>query len=131
MNVLKQRILIVEDEPAIRESIGLFLREKNMEVLEADSVQDGYTLIEKEAPHLVLLDIYLGKELGLDLATRVADTDLLFRKPKFLVMSGTVGGELLRTQDFRDDNQVDGFIQKPFNLSDLLIEIETILKSES
>ena len=124
------KILIVEDENALRESIGLYLKDKNMEILEAVSVNDAYHLIENEAPHAVLLDIYLGNELGLDLATRIANTDLLFRKPKILVMSGTVGGELLRTQEFRLENGVHGFIKKPFDLPELLAELEAILKSD-
>ena len=131
MEKLKQKILIVEDEPALRESIGLYLKDKNMDVFDSNAVEEAYKIIEREAPHIVLLDIYLGKELGLDLANRVSETDLLFRKPKILVMSGTVGGELLKTQVFLEDNHVDGFIKKPFDLSDLLVEIEAILNSDS
>ena len=128
MNFFRPKILIVEDEPSLRESISLYLQEKNMDVLEAESVQDAFRMVEREAPHAVLLDIYLGKELGLDLAIRIAESEILFRKPKILLMSGTVGGELLKTQQFRLDNQVDGFIKKPFALDELEFELVTILK---
>jgi CheY-like chemotaxis protein len=64
---LKQRILVVEDNPANRELLQDWLEVEGYEVWCAADVEASYKAFEKDLPDVVLLDINLGAENGLDL----------------------------------------------------------------
>ena len=53
---MAEKILIVDDEKAILELASIILRNRGYEVLVADNARDGLSLVEREAPALVLLD---------------------------------------------------------------------------
>ena len=52
----RNRILIVDDEPAIREMVAVALELADFDVLEAENAQRGHEIIVDERPYLVLLD---------------------------------------------------------------------------
>jgi two-component system, cell cycle response regulator DivK len=64
---LKNRILIVEDNPANRELLQDWLEVEGYEVWAVADVKSSYKVLEMDAPDVVLLDINLGAENGLDL----------------------------------------------------------------
>jgi CheY-like chemotaxis protein len=64
---LKQRILIVEDNPANRELLQDWLEIEGYEVWGAADLKASYEVLEVDLPDVVLLDINLGAENGLDL----------------------------------------------------------------
>jgi CheY-like chemotaxis protein len=64
---VKQRILIVEDNPANRELLQDWLEVEGYEVWCAADLKGSYEALEMEPPDVVLLDINLGVENGLDL----------------------------------------------------------------
>jgi CheY-like chemotaxis protein len=64
---LKQRILIVEDNPANRELLQDWLEVEGYEVWAVADVKSSYKVLEMDAPDVVLLDINLGAENGLEL----------------------------------------------------------------
>jgi len=61
---MKQRILLVDDEPGIRASLRMVL-EPTYEVLAASNGTEGLALFHRESPHLVLLDIIMPGEDGM------------------------------------------------------------------
>lgn len=64
---MKQRILIVEDNPANRELLQDWLEIEGYEVWCAADLEASYEVLGAEPPDVVLLDINLGAENGLDL----------------------------------------------------------------
>lgn len=64
---MKQRILIVEDNPANRELLQDWLEIEGYEVWCAADLEASYEVLGTEPPDVVLLDINLGAENGLDL----------------------------------------------------------------
>jgi CheY-like chemotaxis protein len=64
---LKQRILIVEDNPTNRELLQDWLETEDYEVWCAASLEASYEILEMHPPDVLLLDINLGAESGLDL----------------------------------------------------------------
>src|SRR5258708_39576751 len=52
----KSRILVIDDEAAIRDSLRMTLENEGYEFLGAATGQEGHALAEREAPDLVLLD---------------------------------------------------------------------------
>jgi CheY-like chemotaxis protein len=64
---VKHRILIVEDNPANRELLQDWLEVEGYEVWSAADLEASYKVFEMDLPDVVLLDINLGAESGLDL----------------------------------------------------------------
>ena len=67
----KSRILVIDDEAAIRESLRMTLEYEGYEVLLAPTGQDGITSAERDAPDLVLLDVKMPGMDGLEVLERV------------------------------------------------------------
>ena len=75
---MKARILVVDDEPAIRDAMRMILEYDGHEVLLAGSGQEALTLAEREAPDLVFLDIKMPGLDGLETLSRLkAQNDAL------------------------------------------------------
>ncbi len=68
---MKARILVIDDEPDIRESLRMTLAYEGYEVLLAPTAQDGLGLIEKESPDLVFLDVKMPGMDGLEALSRI------------------------------------------------------------
>jgi DNA-binding response OmpR family regulator len=64
-------ILVIDDEPNIRLLYNDVLTESGHRVLEAESGREGLALIEQHAPDLVVLDIKLKSESGLDVLQKI------------------------------------------------------------
>ena len=62
----KKRILIVEDDKALREMYQMRLSINNYDVIEAKDGEEGLDLAIKEKPDLILLDIMMPKMSGMD-----------------------------------------------------------------
>src|SRR5579862_1636999 len=67
----KPRILVIDDEAAIRESLKMTLEYEGYEVLAAPTGQEGLSLAEREAPDLVLLDVKMPGMDGLEVLDRL------------------------------------------------------------
>ena len=68
-NTLK-RVLVVDDEPAIRDSLKLLLR-SNFEVNTASDGQEALDVVEQFNPDLILLDVMMPKVDGLDVLKKL------------------------------------------------------------
>jgi DNA-binding response OmpR family regulator len=60
-----RRILVADDEPAIRMLLRFFLERRGYDVFEASSAAEIFRILETERPDVLLLDIHLGSEDGL------------------------------------------------------------------
>jgi two-component system, NtrC family, nitrogen regulation response regulator NtrX len=68
---MKARILVIDDEPAIRDAMRMILEYEGHEVLLAGSGQEGLTVAERESPDLVFLDIKMPGLDGLEALSRL------------------------------------------------------------
>lgn len=66
---MRPRILIVEDNPANRELLSDWLEAEEFEVLAAENLAEAFAAVKNSEPHAILLDVQLGAEDGLELAT--------------------------------------------------------------
>ena len=75
---MKPRILVIDDEPAIRDTMRMTLEYEGYECLTASSGTEGLVTIERESPDLVFLDIKMPGLDGLETLGRIrATTDTL------------------------------------------------------
>ena len=68
---MKPRILVVDDEAAIRDSMRMILEYEGYEFLGAPSGQDAIAAVERDGPDMVFLDIKMPGMDGLDVLSRI------------------------------------------------------------
>ncbi len=85
---MKARILVVDDEAAIRDALRMILEYAGHEMLGAGSGQEGLTLAERESPDLVFLDIKMPGMDGLEVLTKLRATNESLPVVEFLTFSG-------------------------------------------
>jgi CheY-like chemotaxis protein len=111
------RLLLVEDDLAIRDAIGDFLEEEGFEVLGASNGEQGLKMLEgMPRPVLVLLDLMMPVMNGFEFLREVQARPWL-SDLQVLVMSAS------RSHAFPKANVV-GLIEKPFAMEHLLSAIE-------
>jgi len=116
------RIVIVEDDPAILRGLSDNLRQEGYGVSPATDGDAGYRLICDTQPDLVLLDVMLPGLSGYELCRRVRAAGLTTP----VVMLSARGDESDRV--FGLDAGADDYVSKPFSLGELLARIRAILR---
>nr|HPM85101.1 response regulator [Candidatus Anammoximicrobium sp.] len=69
------KLLIVDDEPSVCYSLEKRLRSETLEVLTAGTARLGIQMIEEHRPDVVLLDVRLPDQSGLDAFERIHDLE--------------------------------------------------------
>ena len=81
------RILVVDDEPGIRESLSGILEDEGYEATAVETGEDCLSLLNEKTYHVVLLDIWLPAMDGLETLERIQQLDPS-RRPIVVVISG-------------------------------------------
>jgi two-component system nitrogen regulation response regulator NtrX len=119
----KARILVIDDEIAIRDSLRMTLEYNGFEFLAAATGQEGLALAERDAPDLVLLDIKMPGMDGLEVLGRLRS---LNESLPVVMISGH--GTTSTAVDAIKRGAVD-FLDKPFDSTDrLLVTINNALE---
>jgi two-component system alkaline phosphatase synthesis response regulator PhoP len=115
------KILIVEDEARLAESLRYALDKAGYDVAVADSVEKAIPLLEKFLPHGIVLDGRLPGESGMSLASWLKSHDK-HRSVKVVAISGDPGQKMLMgvMKDL-----VNAFLEKPFKNEKL---VETLAR---
>jgi two-component system, OmpR family, phosphate regulon response regulator PhoB len=123
----KHKILIVDDEPAIREMVAVALELADFEVLEAENAQQAHEIIVDARPELVLLDWMLPSVSGIELARRLKRDEGTSEIPIIML-----------TAKSEEDNKIQGldvgaddYITKPFSTRELISRIKAVLRRTS
>jgi two-component system KDP operon response regulator KdpE len=122
--VSTQRILVVDDEPAIRRALRTNLSARGYDVSQAETGEDGLRQIQHHAPDLLILDLMLPGISGLDVCKAVrAEWSL-----PILVLSAR-GEELTKVRAL--DSGADDYLTKPFGMDELLARVRALLRRPS
>ena len=120
----KRKLLLVDDELATRMLLtSIFERDERLEVLTAYTGVEAMDLAAEIAPHLVLLDIFLPDQEGYAVCRFIKDHPNCGRtKVVFLSV-------LAYQADWNTWKEVgaDGFLRKPFNVDELITEVDRYL----
>jgi DNA-binding response OmpR family regulator len=117
----EKRILVVDDDPKIRDLLRRCLEADSFHVEEATDAAGVKAAFEHSAPHLVTLDLNLGLQDGLEIAReirRTSDVPIIMITGKDDVIDRVVGLEL----------GADDYITKPFHVREMLARVRTVLR---
>lgn len=118
------RILLAEDEQAMREYLARALERSGYEVVSVDRGTEAAPLLEREHFDLLLTDIVMPEMDGIELARHCSKVS-----PRTEVMFITgFSGVALRAGQSMPQAKV---LSKPFHLKDLVIEVERLFAKES
>lgn len=121
---MQKRILIVDDEPAIRDMVAFALRKGDFEPVLAGDARQAQSAIVDRVPDLILLDWMLPGTSGLELARRWRREELTREVP--IIMLTARGEENDRVGGL--EAGVDDYVVKPFSARELLARIRAVMR---
>ena len=121
---MQKRILIVDDEPAIRDMVAFALRKAEYEPMHAGDAREASAAIVEQVPDLILLDWMLPGMSGLEFARRLRKEGLTREIP--IIMLTARGEENDRVNGL--DAGVDDYVVKPFSARELLARIKAVMR---
>ncbi|UHA62136.1 response regulator transcription factor [Metabacillus litoralis] len=122
--MLNKKILVVDDEPEMRELVNLYLRKEGYEVLQAEDGDEALTFLPQFSPHLILLDVMMPKIDGFTLAKQIQEE---YSIP--IIFLTARGDEWDRIHGLKLG--ADDYIVKPFSTGELLARVEAVLRRTS
>jgi two-component system, OmpR family, phosphate regulon response regulator PhoB len=121
---VQAHILIVEDEPAIRDMVAFALRTQAYQPICAADAKEAFESIADKIPDLILLDWMLPGISGIELVKRFRkDTNT---KDIPIIMLTAKGDEADRIAGF--EHGADDYVVKPFSARELLARIKAVLR---
>lgn len=115
------RVLVVDDDTAIRRLLAEVLREEGYEVLEAADGAAALAMARERRPHLVIMDLRMPLMNGIE-AIKALRADPTLAGLSILAMSA---GTVLRAE--ATALPVNGLIDKPFDLDAVLARVQLSL----
>ena len=116
-----RRILVVDDEPAIRESVSYAFAREGFDVREAADGEEGLALARAEPFDAVVLDVLLPSLPGTEVCRRLraeSAVPILLLTAKDAELDRVIGLEL----------GADDYLTKPFSLAELVARIRALLR---
>jgi two-component system phosphate regulon response regulator PhoB len=121
---VQKQILIVEDEPAIRDMVAFALSRAGMDPVHAADARAAQDAIMARVPDLILLDWMLPGMSGLEFARRLRKDEMTREVP--IIMLTARGEENDRVSGL--DAGVDDYVVKPFSTRELLARIKAVMR---
>lgn len=120
----EQTILIVDDEAAIRDMIGIALDTAGFSSMTAETALEAHVNIVDRRPDLVLLDWMLPGGSGIELARRLKREELTADIPIIMLTAKTSEDNKVQGLDVG----VDDYVTKPFSPRELVARIKAVLR---
>lgn len=116
------KILVVDDDPHIRELVKVFLDQAGMEtVLEAVDGVDALSVLEKEKVNLVILDVMMPNMDGWDLCYEIRR---LYDLPMLMLTAKGETSQIVKGFELGTDD----YLVKPFEPAELIARVRALLK---
>ena len=114
----QKMVLVVEDDPWIRSLMADLLAGEGYAVVQAPDGKSGMRMAEQHDPDVILLDLAMPEKSGLDVLHELKSSKPTRDIPVIVVSAYAM---LMMGSDAR---RADGGIQKPFDLADLLTQVD-------
>ena len=121
------KILIVEDEPDIRDTLSYNFEKEGFKVLSSPNGKSALKLLESNEPNIVILDLMLPDMSGLDICRQIkndkklSDTSIIMLTAKSEEVDRIVGFEL----------GADDYVTKPFSVRELILRVKVLIKKHT
>ncbi|EFX92404.1 phosphate regulon transcriptional regulatory protein [Actinobacillus ureae] len=120
---MNEKILIVEDEKAIREMIALFLLQQNYQVIDAEDYQSAVKKLD-EKPKLILLDWMLPGRSGIQFIQYLKKSEETTQIPILMLTARSSEDDCITCLN----TGADDYVTKPFSPKVLIARIEALLR---
>jgi len=112
---MKEKILIVEDNPVHTRVIEMTLRGKNYTLLKATNGEEALDIAKRERPDLILMDLNLPQMTGFEVAKKLRDNPAFSRTPIIALTAYAMRGDRERVIE----SGCDAYLSKPINTREL------------
>lgn len=131
----KQKILVIDDDPDLKELIRITLEANNYEVYEAENGTVGLRLIREIRPDLIILDVMMdsiteGFQVSYQLRSQDPNSEYKeYSRIPIIMLTGVSQKMHMKFSPEQDGEYlpVDAFLEKPIRIEPLLKEIEQLL----
>lgn len=123
MAMAAAKILVVDDDPAVRNLIQRFLLKQNYQVESAEDGKTALSIFEKFNPDLVILDVNLPDVIGFNLCQEMQS-----RSGVFVLLLTSRTDEADKIRGF--SKGADDYLTKPFGLGELEVRVAAILRRQ-
>jgi len=123
---MQKHILVVDDEPQIRELLALYLTKNGFHVSTASNSDETMELVRNNPVDVAILDIGLAEEDGLSLLTQLKE-----EQPHQRVIMLTGLGFVEDVIQEAISKGADGYVNKALPLTELLLAIEGLVEKET
>lgn len=117
-------ILVVEDEPEIRELLCFALTRAGFSVIEAASGEAALQHLDSHVPDIMIVDWMLPGMSGVDLAKRLRKDELTQQMPLLMLTARSEETDILKSFE----SGVDDYMRKPFSPRELVARIKALLR---
>ena len=117
-------VLIVDDELAIRDMLRMALEIAEFRCIEAENIQQAFTLTVDERPDIILLDWMLPGGSGLELLRRMKRDDATRDIPVIMITAKTAEDNVIQGLDVGADD----YVVKPFAPRELIARVRALLR---
>ncbi|GAB4549124.1 MAG: hypothetical protein Fur002_26230 [Anaerolineales bacterium] len=114
---MKTRILVIDDDPAITELMGMLLDAHGYEALTTNSGAEGIQFVKEFSPHIILLDLMMPDIDGIEVSRAIRK----FNNAPILILSAVTDPVLVANAL---DAGADTFLTKPVSTSVLIAHIK-------
>jgi len=115
------KLLIVEDDDALREQLEIGLQAQGFEIVVAATGTDAIPAFEMHKPDLILLDLMLPGKNGIEICSEIRKTSGV---PIIILTARTEDSDMIRGLEAGADD----YITKPYNFDILLLKIKARLR---
>jgi DNA-binding response OmpR family regulator len=119
----KKKIFIVDDDKSFLDSMEMVLVSKDFDVLKASTGEIFYTILEKEKPDLILLDINLPGKDGFQILEEIKSNEKFSKLPIIMIT-----GDTTVHIDRAFSKGADDCVFKPVIIEDLIFRIQKLIK---
>ncbi|MCK4263897.1 MAG: response regulator [Candidatus Aminicenantes bacterium] len=122
---MSKKIVVIDDDRITLTMLEMVFSRHGFQVFSALDGAEGYELVQKEKPDILISDMLLPKIHGTELCKKIKETPEL-KQTKVILMTAVYKGPSFRFE--ARDCGADDFIEKPLDMKDLLSRIDKFLK---
>lgn len=120
---MKKKILVADDQPEIVSMLVTFFEEEGYAVFSASNGTDALSMVWKEKPDLIILDVMMPGKNGFEVASMLQD-DARTKKIPILMLTAR---DEERNEELAYNLGISHYITKPFHIETLRNKIKEIL----